>query len=187
MSPQPVEFRIHLLRAVKNKLPKGCYVLMLTQYDSLGGRPLSWSRIGANGIGNLRPGITRSCKHEGRYFDRMLRVEDSAFALCPPRPLLKPNFVFVLELFQLASKHNPCDKIEAWTALPMTYESMSIVEGKFKLPLIRGEHSQSVQHFKTMERMMADDLHNWLCNIYIEVRHMSMNELGVSNELLKVC
>jgi hypothetical protein len=117
----------------------------------------------------------------------MLRVEDSAFALCPPRPLLKPNFVFVLELFQLASKHNPCDKIEAWTALPMTYESMSIVEGKFKLPLIRGEHSQSVQHFKTMERMMADDLHNWLCNIYIEVRHMSMNELGVSNELLKVC
>ena len=186
MSPQPVEFRIHLLRAVKNKLPKGCYVLMLTQYDSLGGRPLSWSRIGANGIGNLRPGITRSCKHEGRYFDRMLRLEDSCFALCPPRPLLKPNFVFVLELFQLASKHNPSDKIEAWTALPMTYESMSIVEGKFKLPLIRGEHSQSVQHFKTMERMMAEDLHNWLCNIYIEVRHMSMNELGVSNDMLKV-
>ncbi|KAJ1433154.1 hypothetical protein B484DRAFT_394655, partial [Ochromonadaceae sp. CCMP2298] len=44
-APQPVEMRIHLLRAVKNKLPKGTYVLMLTQYDSLGGRPLSWSQI----------------------------------------------------------------------------------------------------------------------------------------------
>ena len=170
MSPQPIEFRVHLLRAVKNKLPKGAYVLMLTQYDSVGGRPLSWSRIGANGIGNLRPGITRPVHHEGRFFDRILRVEDSCYALCPPRPLLRPNFVFVLELFQLASKHNPFDKIEAWTAVPMTYESMSMIEGKIKLPLMRGEHSPAVQHFKTMERLMSSDLHNWLCNIYIEVR-----------------
>ena len=81
--------RIHMMRAVKTKLPKGAYVLMLTQYDSLGGRPLSWSQVGSNGIGDLRPGITRIFKHYGRYFDRMLRVEDSVFALCPPKPLLK--------------------------------------------------------------------------------------------------
>lgn len=154
---------------MKNKLPKGVYVLMLTQYDSIGGRPLSWSRIGANGIGNMRPGLTRLCRHEGRYFDRILRVEDSCFALCPPRPILRPNFVFVLELFRLASKHNPFDKIEAWTAVPMTYESMSIIEGKFKLPMMRGEHSPAVTQFKEMETLMASDLHNWLCNIYIEV------------------
>ena len=87
--------------------------------------------------------------------------------------MLKPNFVFVLELFQLASKHNPSDKIEAWTALPMTYENMTIVEGKVKLPLLKGEHSPAVQHFKTMEKLMCSDLHNWLCNIYVEVRCLS--------------
>ena len=108
--PQPIEVRIHLLRAVKTKLRKGSYVLMLTQFDSLGGRPLSWSQIGVNGIGSLRPGITKVFKHYGRYFDRTLRVEDSCFALCPPRPLLKPSFVFVLELFELASRHNPVDR-----------------------------------------------------------------------------
>mgnify|MGYP000111915606 CR=1 FL=1 len=64
-----------MLRAVKNKLPKGTYVLMLTQYDSVGGRPLSWSRIGSNGIGNMRPGITRMCRHEGRYFDIAVAVK----------------------------------------------------------------------------------------------------------------
>lgn len=84
-----VQFRIHLLRAVKNKLPKGAYVMMLTQYDRLGGYPLTWSTLGANGIGNLRPGITKIVKHHGRFFDRILRFEDSCFALCPPRPLLK--------------------------------------------------------------------------------------------------
>lgn len=81
--------RIHIMRAVKTRLPKGSYVLMLTQYDSLGGRPLSWSCIGANGIGTMRPGITKICHHEGRFFDRVMRVEDSVFALCPPRPMLK--------------------------------------------------------------------------------------------------
>lgn len=84
-----MQFRIHMLRAVKTKLLKGAYVLMLTQYDSLGGRPLSWSQLGSNGIGSMRPGITRICKHYGRYFDRVLRVEDSVFALCPPQPLRK--------------------------------------------------------------------------------------------------
>jgi hypothetical protein len=43
-----------------------------------------------------------------------------------------------------------------------------------------------VQQFKTMEQLIANDLHNWLCNIYIEVRHMSLSELGATDEMLKV-
>jgi len=177
--------RIHLLHAVKTKLPKGLYVLMLTQYDSLGGRPLSWSGIGSNGISNIRPGITKECYHGGRFYDRVLRVEDSCYALCPPRPLLQPNFIYILELYQIASNDNnsnngssySMDRIEGWTAIPMTYESMSLVEGKMKLPLLKGEHTSDIQHFKHMEKTIADDLSNWLCNIYIEIRLMSLDEL----------
>eukprot|EP01038_Epipyxis_sp_PR26KG_P005003 gene5003-6988_t len=183
--PQPIEFRIHLMRAVKSKLPKGAYVMMLTQYDSLGGKPLNWSKIGATGIGNKRPGITSIFKHPGRYFDRTLRVEDSVFALCPPRPLLKPSFTFVLELFELSSRHNPVDRVVAWTALPMCFESMSLVEGKIKLPLLKGEHSPNIQHFKSMESEMSKDLNNWLCNIYIEIRSIPMVELGFDEKILK--
>ncbi len=58
----------------------------------------------------------------------------------------------------------------AWTAVPMSFENMSLVEGKLKLPMLRGEHSPSVRHFKAMEHLMADDLSNWLCNVYVEVR-----------------
>ena len=142
---------------------------MLTQYDSIGGRPLSWSKIGSIGIGHLRPGLTKISRHGGRFFDRILRVEDSCYALCPPRPLLKPNFIFVIELFQLANKYNPIDTIVGWTAVPMSYESMSIIEGKMKLPMLRGEHSPAVFQFQQMEKLIAADLHNWLGNIYIEV------------------
>jgi hypothetical protein len=69
------------------------------------------------------------------------------------------------------------DRIEGWTAIPMTYESMSLVEGKMKLPLLKGEHTSDIQHFKHMEKTIADDLSNWLCNIYIEIRLMSLDEL----------
>lgn len=186
MLPQPLEVRVHLMRAVKTKLPKGVYAIMLTQFDSLGGKPLNWSRVGATGIGQSRPGITKVFRHGGRYFDRVLRVEDSCFALCPPRPQLRPSNALVLELFELAGRHNPTDRVVGWTALPMANEQLHLVDGKVKLPLLRGEHSPHVQHFKHMEHIIARDLADWICNIYLEFRPMSLEELGVTEALLKV-
>lgn len=52
-APQPVELRIHMLRAVKSKLSKGKYVLMVTQYESLGGRPIGWSKVSEYGESHL--------------------------------------------------------------------------------------------------------------------------------------
>lgn len=56
-----------------------------------------------------------------------------------------------------------------WTAVPMAYENMTIIEGKLKLPMLKGDHNSSIQHFKDMEKAMASDLSSWLCNIYLEV------------------
>ena len=67
----------------------------------------------------------------------------------------------------------------------MSYESMSIINGKFKLPLLRGEHTPKFQHFREMEQAMGSDLSNWLCNVYIEIRLMSLHELGATEEMLK--
>eukprot|EP00605_Chrysophyceae_sp_TOSAG23-4_P002040 GSChrysophyteH1.ASY1.ANO1.2259.1 assembled CDS len=172
--PQPVEFRIRFLKAVKTKLPKGAYLLMVTQYESLGGKPLAWTEIGTYGIGEEFPGTTKAVKHAGRYFDRTMKFEDSCYALCPSTSNLKPGFCFVLELFQLQSRTNKEDKPVAWAALPMCNEEMSIVEGKFRLPLLRGQHTPLVQSYKQIERAIASDLDNWLCNIYFDVRKFSL-------------
>ena len=37
-----------------------------------------------------------------------------------------------------------------------------------------------------MERNMAGDLTSWICNMYIEVRHVSLEEIGVDETLLRV-
>lgn len=182
--PNPIEIRIHLLRAVKNKLPKGAYVVMLTQYDKLGGSPLKWSKIGSFGMNIHSPGVTRPVKHYGRYFDRVMRVEDSVFALCPPRRDLKPSYVLVLEIFKLANRRNPKDDIiVGWTALPMCQENLGLIEGKYKLPILKGEHTSSTQHFRDIEKSVAADLDNWLCNIYIEVRHLPLSVVESKNEI----
>lgn len=52
----------------------------------------------------------------------------------------------------------------------MAFESMSLIEGKLKLPILKGEHGPHIQHFKSMEYAMAKDLDVWLCNVYLEVR-----------------
>ena len=176
-TPQPIEFRIHLLRAVKTKLPKGAYVMMLTQYESLGGGPIAWSKIGAYGIGDFKSAATNPVRHYGRYFDRVMKFEDSCYALCPPRHMLKPSFTFVLELFQLASRVNPTDRVVAWTAIPMCNEHLQIIDGTFKLPLLRGQQSLVTEHYRSMEKDISKDLNNWLCNCYIEVRRMPLKEL----------
>jgi hypothetical protein len=64
-APQPVELRIHMLRALKSKLLKGTYVLMLTQYESLGGKPIGWSKVGEYGE-SLLDVLRRGCS--GFYF-----------------------------------------------------------------------------------------------------------------------
>ena len=68
----------------------------------------------------------------------------------------------------------------------MCSESMSLVSGKFKLPVLKGEQGLSVQHFRRMEELVASDLNFWLCNIYLEVRPVSLTELGASEAMLKV-
>jgi hypothetical protein len=185
--PQPVEFRVHVLRAVKNKLPRGAYTLMVTQYDCLGGRALSWSTIGSHSIGEGFPATTRAVKHAGRYFDKSIKFEDSCFALCPAKKDCKPSFVFIFELFELKSRTNSHDKVVAWTAMPMCTDGMTIAQGKMKLPMLRGRHTPNESLFRRMEESIAADLDSWLCNLYVEIRAFSISELGEqAREVMKL-
>lgn len=171
--PQPIEVRVHFLRALKTKLPKGAYVLMLSQFDRLGGRPLRYKNIACYGIGPDKPAVSKIVKHYGRYFDRNLKFEDSVYTLCPPRSALKPSYCLVFELFELESHRNQTgDRVVAWSAIPMCNEHMAVIDGKFKLPFLRGEVTPEIEHFRSMEIAMGHDLNTWLCNGYFEIRHL---------------
>lgn len=89
--PQPVEIRMHCLRAVRDRLPRGEYVMLASLAERLGGRVMKWQKsrdndgdgnsedsIGTDG-GDTRPAATRPVKHGGRYFDRELRFDQNVY------------------------------------------------------------------------------------------------------------
>lgn len=175
--PQPLEIRIHMLRAVKSKLPKGAYVLMISQYDSLGGNPLFWSSYDIDEIGKVLPRVTKPVKHFGRYHDRVMSFEDSCFTICPPKSKLSPSFCLIFELFQVANNINPYDKCVGWGAIPMCNEHFGITTGKFRIPLVKGNYSSNIKLYLEMEELIANNLDNWLCNMYFEMRLLRIDVL----------
>ncbi|CBJ31118.1 conserved unknown protein [Ectocarpus siliculosus] len=111
--PQPVEIRLHCIRAVRDRLPRGSYVMLSSMAERLGGRVMRWTKgadfddfdeedsIDTDG-GDTRPAATLPVKHGGRYFDRELRLDQNVYQLCPSKSEVRPGNVMVFELFRLA-------------------------------------------------------------------------------------
>lgn len=111
--PQPIEIRLHCVRAVRDRLPRGSYVMLSSMAERLGGRVMRWRKgsefddldeedsIDTDG-GVSRPAATLPVKHGGRYFDRELRFDQNVYQLCPSKSDVRPGNVLVFELFRLA-------------------------------------------------------------------------------------
>ncbi|XP_076851689.1 uncharacterized protein LOC143503131 [Brachyhypopomus gauderio] len=64
-APQPVEVCVGRLRAVREKLARGPYVVSVTLHRRLGGPPLIWSGL----KGQRWVGVTEAVEHGGRHCD----------------------------------------------------------------------------------------------------------------------
>ena len=59
----------------------------------------------------------------------------------------------------------------------MCTESLQLIEGKLKLPLIRGAQPPSMNNYRSMEEAMCENIDNWLCNIYLDFRRFSLADM----------
>lgn len=115
--PQTLAVRVRRLNAVKDKLPRGSYVLVATLYDRLGGHAMHWSNWDIEnsleerkksdhdyrkGKRRRRPNFTRPFTHKGRYFHTDVVVEQRVDIVCPPESARRPANVIIFELFRLA-------------------------------------------------------------------------------------
>ena len=200
--PQPIEIRLHCVRAVRDRLPRGSYVMLSSMAERLGGRVMRWRKgsefddldeedsIDADG-GVTRPAATLPVKHGGRYFDRELRFDQNVYQLCPSKSEVRPGNVLVFELFRLAggagaggpgggncgsSRHTGGELDEdtavGWCVLPLADSRLRIVRGSFRIPLLRGEPNPSIDLHEGLEKLIAADLEAWLGNLYLDIRHL---------------
>ncbi|POM74334.1 Hypothetical protein PHPALM_8727 [Phytophthora palmivora] len=211
--PLTIRIRAKMLNAVKDKLPLGQYVMVVTLYDRLGGHALHWTNWDPEVSPNVtndeetasrthigRPNFTQPFRHRGRFYNTEVVVNQDMFVVCPPEVDLRPGNTLIFELFLLSQATSAAyagsslkamprrrrrggqlldqtmemqtDHVVAWGALPLSTPEFQIVQGKFKVPLLRGEMDHTMDKYHDMEKMYQTDLSSWLCNFYLQVFHL---------------
>lgn len=164
-SPQPIEIKLHRLCGMRDKVPQGKYVLTCSLYDRLGGNVMRWKRL----RGQEWHGATMPMNHGGRWNNVKLEVEQSLFTTCPSEVSVRPGMVLLFELYLLRGHSAPKDLSVGWGAFPLVGPDFQVVNGKFKLPMLRGPMTSSVTTHDDIQDTIKEDLNEWLCNCYFEV------------------
>lgn len=209
--PITIEIQLKMLKAVKDKLPSGQYAMVATVYDRLGGHALHYTAFEHDAHRRQteprsnRPHFTKPFHHRGRFYNTEVLINQSINVVCPPEIALRPGNALVFELFRLdlnpqrrrglsARKSNGMaldDEVVAWGAIPLTTPDFRVLDGKYKVPLLRGEVDPTMDKYRDIEKMYHDDLSAWLCNFYFQVtplenettRKHAYRSLGVEVEI----
>jgi hypothetical protein len=196
-APRLMVVHIDWLRAVKDKVPGGNYLVMVTVYDRLGGNPLRWASVSAE---HRHSGFTlHPRKHGGKHYNLEINFaqkgDNRIFLSCPAEEHTRPGMCLVFELFAVRTQFSAYDKVVAWGVFPMCDSSKRLVQGKFKTPLLRGCMTPSVDKYSKIQDMMLRNLDVWLCNLYVTISPWSRklngqdeftSEMEFSNRLLRL-
>jgi hypothetical protein len=190
--PRLLRLKLQTCRAVKNKLAGGSYMIMLTIFDRLGGHPLRWSKFNDSSNYSHTAFTPQPVKHSGKFYELELKFNqeiNKLYLVCPAVNSIRMNNVVIVELFacrglQRNSKRKKRIKenVVAWGAFPLSYINKNLIEGKFRVPLLRGEYDPSYDKYEQLEDRIKQNLDYWLCNLYFETSivptHANYNRLG---------
>lgn len=206
---QQVELRIIKIRGLKDKIPPGEYVLLVSKWDKLGGAPMKWTNRQKNRSqfapcpmhaeekdDNVRShceicngwcGGTLPFAHEGQQRSFETGVNAKVFTFFPSKVGIKPYMALMFELVKLPPKREGEAKIVGWGVMPCVDSAFSIINGKFRFPLLRGEYSTFFSHHESVRQSISNDIENWLANIYIEIfphprEHFGRSEFQLHSE-----
>jgi len=158
--PIPLQIDIERITAVKDKIPAGVYVVLVSLFDRMGGKPLKWSKADAGLYEKLKPS-TQPLVHKGRFYDIDMKINQSVFVVSPSETKVEPSMCFVFELFRLADKKIPVDRCVGWTVMPMVDAHMNITHGKFKLPILCGPVNRKIDRYGAFTEWYSDDINRY--------------------------
>lgn len=75
----------------------------------------------------------------------------------------------------------PLDLAVGWTCLPVCGPDLSVADGNFRLPMLRGGVDSSIDSYASFERRIAENIDSWLCNIYFAIQPL-VKELLVEHD-----
>ena len=121
---------------------------------------------------------TLAVGHDGKFNRAEFKIDQSLYCALPSKSNMRPAMVFTFEVFLLRGDLSPFDRVVAWGAYPICNEHFDIVQGKCKLPLLRGPMRQNIDRFQIIQHLISRDLDNWLGNLYIDIKLLPKFTLG---------
>ncbi|PWA18164.1 hypothetical protein CCH79_00004313 [Gambusia affinis] len=174
--PQSIEVSVCCLRAARDKLPRGLYSVRVALQSSLRGSSLHLRSLKEQ----TWSASTEPVEHRGRFYDNELHINQSVFMSLPATSEINPSMVLLFQLISLPGHSSHFSSVLAWGVFPVCSMSLSLVQGRFKTPLIRGEPSPQLDQFKKIEAIISSDLDHWLCNLYFQVKKIPLGTSGVT-------
>lgn len=165
--PQPVELRLEQCRSVKDKIPEGEYIILVSLWNRIAGNVIEYRKI-KNSTKWKR--FTKPKFHSGKHFENSLKFEENLNILAPSVDELHPTMVYTFELFLKKNVQTDAHRVIAYGTFPVCNSAFDIAEGKFKVPLIRGEIDLSMDKFADIDRLYRRNIDEWLCNLYFSIQ-----------------
>lgn len=177
--PQKIKLRVQFVRGVKDKLPKGYYILLVTLRDRVGGKIVTIRNRDKKKRGDFSTGFyqqTMEVYHDGKFSSLEMTFDQELYLVSPSQVKRKPYMTFTFELIQ-TSGPTPglcC----AWGSFPVEDSSFNIISGKFKVPLLRGWITNEVDQYWKYHKEVNRNLDKWMGNLYFQVKPMPREKRG---------
>lgn len=177
-SPRMLRIRVDWVRALSTKLPEGSYQVMCTLYDRVGGSPLRWSKA-LDPLSTMKRTLTGATPAAQRFAGTFRDLELSfgqkvnrIFLPCPSQYDARPAMCIVFELILTSIGDARRHQTVGWGVFPLVRSTMDLIQGNFKVPLLRGPVDPSFDKYLLIEQRIASDLDAWLGNVYFHARLM---------------
>ncbi|CAG9314511.1 unnamed protein product [Blepharisma stoltei] len=155
--PQPVEVRIDECRDIKDKLIRGDYWLKVVIKDRIGGAILSFNKC----IQEWR-NMTDPLFHDGKHASKSMKFLTTLLVLAPSEIAITPTMVYCFQLL------DSLGAVVGEGYFPLINNCFELVEGKFKVPILRNSIRSSIDKFSDLEALYRRNIDEWLCNLYFQ-------------------
>ncbi|XP_067343104.1 uncharacterized protein ofcc1 [Channa argus] len=180
-TPQPAEVYVRCLRATRDKLPRGLYSVSVAIHSCLGGAALAWCSTKDQPQWAVS---TAPVEHGGRVYDTDLHINQNLFMILPAAREVIPSMVLIFQLIGVPGDSSHISSALAWGAFPVSGPNLDVVQGRFKIPLLRGEPTTQLDQFRKIEGLISSDLDHWMCNLYFQVKRLPSGTLEGSQSCI---
>lgn len=143
-------------------------------------------------------GATMPVEYAAAPTDYEASFDSRIFTFFLPQKRIRPYNALLFEVVHIPSDREcvrirnttgaePRPQVVGWCVLPIVDSNFLVINGRFRLPVMRGSYTQNFQHYSTLQTALNENLENWLANMYLEIfpharEHFGRNEFQLQSE-----